>query len=578
MADVIAIGAKLEELEHKNITAARIIATRNKTALYEGLLKEVRQARPSRMQEAESRLQHRIELRQESQEELLVVYKKYMQMLMMEKIQALESVGAVRRDRHRAAFALEEEDLQADLEVQVARLAGEVQQVVDGSKIRVEEAFRVASETQQTLLNIVQAEGASQTREIQAYVHTLFAESRLVFRGLFGDLQNLAFYGGVVILVVIAVVIVQELVAATRFIMNRLSSRQAPLRYQRALKGDSCAVESLPIPTTHKMSCNNLANTLREVSRSGRASTMPFALVHGPEGTGQRAVAEAIARDSGLCFAMAETRDIVGVGIGAGIYLSRLIEEHMRKRKPFVLLLHDADEILAARGSAPSSSSDQSAARGCLYALLQAMKLNNPYVAVLLTANVPLQSVDAAILDRMNFMLELPLPSKRRREAHFLHLLSTRLPRYLEESSVVDVDKYLERQLEASREEDAAAASPARRQASAVTRKDGGIPETHIPTSRSSKTVQVGSWTKSKNTKVALDKILTECRDSTHFDVTAVLAPLADISEGWSLKDIEVLVDRSMAAALGTETCKITSFLFLSELQILLGDKAVGRT
>ena len=236
VADVIAIGAKLEELEHKNITAARIIATRNKTALYEGLLKEVRQARPSRMQEAESRLQHRIELRQESQEELLVVYKKYMQMLMMEKIQALESVGAVRRDRHRAAFALEEEDLQADLEVQVARLAGEVQQVVDGSKIRVEEAFRVASETQQTLLNIVQAEGASQTREIQAYVHTLFAESRLVFRGLFGDLQNLAFYGGVVILVVIAVVIVQELVAATRFIMNRLSSRQAPLRYQRALK------------------------------------------------------------------------------------------------------------------------------------------------------------------------------------------------------------------------------------------------------------------------------------------------------------------------------------------------------
>ena len=170
---------------------------------------------------------------------------------------------------------------------------------------------------------------------------------------------------------------------------------------------------------------------------------MPFALVHGPEGTGQRAVAEAIARDSGLCFAMAETRDIVGVGIGAGIYLSRLIEEHMRKRKPFVLLLHDADEILAARGSAPSSSSDQSAARGCLYALLQAMKLNNPYVAVLLTANVPLQSVDAAILDRMNFMLELPLPSKRRREAHFLHLLSTRLPRYLEESSVVDVDKYI---------------------------------------------------------------------------------------------------------------------------------------
>ena len=232
--------------------------------------------------------------------------------------------------------------------------------------MKTEEAFRVASETQHTLLNIVQAEGDSQAKELQAYVHTLFAESRLVFLSLFGDLPSLAFHGGVVILVVIAVVTVQELVAATRFILGRLGSRQAPLRYQRALKGDLCAVEGLPIPLTEKRSCSTLASTFREVSRSCCASAMPFALVHGPEGTGQRAAAEAIARDSGLCFAMVETRDIVGIGIGAGIYLDRLIQEHVRKRRPFVLLLHDTDEIVAARGSSPDNSSDQAAARGCL--------------------------------------------------------------------------------------------------------------------------------------------------------------------------------------------------------------------
>ncbi len=60
--------------------------------------------------------------------------------------------------------------------------------------MKTEEAFRVASETQHTLLNIVQAEGDSQAKELQAYVHTLFAESRLVFLSLFGDLPSLAFH------------------------------------------------------------------------------------------------------------------------------------------------------------------------------------------------------------------------------------------------------------------------------------------------------------------------------------------------------------------------------------------------
>ena len=172
--------------------------------------------------------------------------------------------------------------------MQATRLADEVRQVTASSQVRVEEAFRVASETEQTLLNIVQAEGASQTKELEAFVRTLFAESRLVFLSFFGDVHSLTFHGGVVVLAIIAVVIVQELVAGTRFILTRLGSRQAPLRYQQAKEGDISAVGALPVPQALKRSCSALARTLREVSLSGRASAMPVALLHGSKGTGQR--------------------------------------------------------------------------------------------------------------------------------------------------------------------------------------------------------------------------------------------------------------------------------------------------
>ena len=94
------------------------------------------------------------------------MYKKHMQILVTEKVQSLEGVNAVRGERARGAFAQEEEELRLELEVQATRLADEVRQVTASSQVRVEEAFRVASETEQTLLNIVQAEGASQTKEL----------------------------------------------------------------------------------------------------------------------------------------------------------------------------------------------------------------------------------------------------------------------------------------------------------------------------------------------------------------------------------------------------------------------------
>ncbi len=585
--DVIAIGKKAGEYEHANVTAAHIEAVRSKTALYEGLVAELRLATATRMQGAVERQEGRLALRQKSEEELLAVYKQHMHAIATEKARSLESVGAEREGRARAAFAQEVEELSLELEVQAARLADEVQQVVDGSKIRVEEAFRVASETEQTLLNIVQAESDSQAQELEAYVRTLFAESRLVFLSLFGDVQSLAFHGSVVVLAIIAVVIVQELVAGTRFILSRLGGREATLRYQQARDGEAPAIQALPVPPVLKRRCSTLARTLHEVSRSELASSMPFSLLYGPKGTGQGDVAEAIARDSGLRYAMVETRDVVGVGTGAGIYLQRLIEKHVRKRRPFLLVLHDADEIIAARGLSTNHSSDQSAARGCLYALLQALKLNNPCVAVLLTASMPLQSVDAAVLNRLDSVLELPLPDKGRRVAYCLHLVGSRLSRHLEESSLADVAEQLQLRSEAvgaggatpspAREAvgaGGATPSPARaRKDIPANWKDVGSPETHIPTSPSSSAVKRGNQAQLKKATAALEKTLGRCRDSLDFDIAVALAHLSDLSEGWSLQDIEGLVDRSMAAALGTEACKVTTRLFLSELAYIVEAK-----
>ena len=71
----------------------------------------------------------------------------------------------------------------------------------------------------------------------------------------------------------------------------------------------------------------------------------------------------------------------------------------------------------------------------------------------------------------------------------------------------------------------------------------------------------------------SLDKALAGCRESSNFDVKAVLASLTEVSEGWSFEELDRLVDRSMAAALGTEACKVTSYVFLSEIKYLLEAK-----
>ena len=92
---------------------------------------------------------------------------------------------------------------------------------------------------------------------------------------------------------------------------------------------------------------------------------------------------------------MVDARDLVSIGTPAGVHLRELVDRFAHSRTRCIVVLLHADDILAARGSggdhdgsnhgsgksSKSRSSvvhDHSAAEGCLYSLLELLKVNRP--------------------------------------------------------------------------------------------------------------------------------------------------------------------------------------------------------
>ena len=142
--------------------------------------------------------------------------------------------------------------------------------------------------------------------------------------------------------------------------------------------------------------------------RSSSSLSLPIILVRGCRGSGRSVTSAFIARSSGLPYCLLNYKELGGRGTAAPRMLRTALERAARMRG--LLVLDDADDLIALKGGASSSNGNLADA---LYVLLQGVgeSCRNQCAIVLVSGSSPFSSVAPALLDRVDLQLLLPLPT-----------------------------------------------------------------------------------------------------------------------------------------------------------------------
>ncbi|CAA7410456.1 unnamed protein product [Spirodela intermedia] len=163
---------------------------------------------------------------------------------------------------------------------------------------------------------------------------------------------------------------------------------------------------------------------LARATSNTKAHEAPFRnmLFYGPPGTGKTMVAREMARKSGLDYAMMTGGDVVPLGSQAVTKIHEIFDWAKKSRKGLLLFIDEADAFLCERNSARMSEAQRSA----LNALLFRTGDQSRDVVLVLATNRP-GDLDAAVTDRIDEVIEFPLPGEEERHL----LLKLYLDKYL---------------------------------------------------------------------------------------------------------------------------------------------------
>ncbi|XP_044470693.1 ATPase family AAA domain-containing protein 3 isoform X2 [Mangifera indica] len=145
-------------------------------------------------------------------------------------------------------------------------------------------------------------------------------------------------------------------------------------------------------------------------------------MFYGPPGTGKTMVAREIARKSGLDYAMMTGGDVAPLGAQAVTKIHEIFDWAKKSKKGLLLFIDEADAFLCERNSIHMSEAQRSA----LNALLFRTGDQSRDTVLVLATNRP-GDLDSAITDRIDEVIEFPLPGEEER----FKLLKLYLNKYL---------------------------------------------------------------------------------------------------------------------------------------------------
>ncbi|ESQ53439.1 hypothetical protein EUTSA_v10024668mg [Eutrema salsugineum] len=163
---------------------------------------------------------------------------------------------------------------------------------------------------------------------------------------------------------------------------------------------------------------------LARATTNTKSHQAPFRnmMFYGPPGTGKTMVAREIARKSGLDYAMMTGGDVAPLGSQAVTKIHQIFDWAKKSNKGLLLFIDEADAFLCERNSTYMSEAQRSA----LNALLFRTGDQSRDIVLVLATNRP-GDLDSAVTDRIDEVIEFPLPGEEER----FKLLNLYLNKYL---------------------------------------------------------------------------------------------------------------------------------------------------
>ncbi|XP_072987068.1 uncharacterized protein [Typha latifolia] len=163
---------------------------------------------------------------------------------------------------------------------------------------------------------------------------------------------------------------------------------------------------------------------LASATANTKAHQAPFRnmLFYGPPGTGKTMAARELAQKSGLDYALMTGGDVAPLGSQAVTKIHQLFDWAKKSNRGLLLFIDEADAFLCERNKMHMSEAQRSA----LNALLFRTGDQSKYIVLALATNRP-GDLDAAVADRVDEVLEFPLPGEEER----FKLLKLYLDKYI---------------------------------------------------------------------------------------------------------------------------------------------------
>ncbi|XP_042058062.1 ATPase family AAA domain-containing protein 3-B-like [Salvia splendens] len=166
---------------------------------------------------------------------------------------------------------------------------------------------------------------------------------------------------------------------------------------------------------------------LATATANTKAHQAPFRnmLFYGPPGTGKTMAARELARKSGLDYALMTGGDVAPLGSQAVTKIHQLFDWAKKSNRGLLLFIDEADAFLCERNKTYMSEAQRSA----LNALLFRTGDQSKDIVLALATNRP-GDLDSAVADRIDEVLEFPLPGEEER----FKLLKLYLRKYIAEA------------------------------------------------------------------------------------------------------------------------------------------------
>ncbi|XAR71533.1 hypothetical protein NMG60_11017861 [Bertholletia excelsa] len=163
---------------------------------------------------------------------------------------------------------------------------------------------------------------------------------------------------------------------------------------------------------------------LASATANTKSHQAPFRnmLFYGPPGTGKTMAARELARKSGLDYALMTGGDVAPLGPQAVTKIHQLFDWAKKSKKGLLLFIDEADAFLCERNKTYMSEAQRSA----LNALLFRTGDQSKDIVLALATNRP-GDLDSAVADRIDEVLEFPLPGEDER----FKLLKLYLDKYI---------------------------------------------------------------------------------------------------------------------------------------------------